>query len=154
MGDPCNHCAVGNIQCIRDEKHERCAECTHHDDQSHNGPVFVPDSKWETLVNAENHINAQLEEKHGFVMTRASGTPFMFFIPYALNISHHTTITWITHHRSYQKDMICEFNPALMARLLWFLQRILQSFLWPRHDDNIDELTPTESNNKEENPPI
>jgi hypothetical protein len=65
MGDPCNHCAVGNIQCIRDEKHERCAECTHHDDQSRNGPVFVPDSKWETLVNAENHINAQLDEKHG-----------------------------------------------------------------------------------------
>jgi hypothetical protein len=31
MSDPCNRCAVGNIQCIRDEKHERCAECTRHD---------------------------------------------------------------------------------------------------------------------------
>jgi hypothetical protein len=60
MDIPCARCASLNIQCTWDNKHKKCAECTHHDvlcDHS-----FVPDSKWNALIAAEGRIDAQLEE--------------------------------------------------------------------------------------------
>jgi hypothetical protein len=59
MEDPCAFCLLKNVPCVRDRKCKNCAVCTRRGVPCN--PAFVPDSKWEDLINAESRTDAQIE---------------------------------------------------------------------------------------------